>query len=79
VTGRRAPVSPEKQATQLAAAVRLAYCQPLVQAFFNFELVDERDLHGWQSGLLWPDFTRKPAYDAPKGVIADVDRGAIRC
>ena len=75
----RAPVSPELQATQLAAAVRLAYCQPLVGAFFNFELVDERDLHGWQSGLLWPDFSRKPAYGAFKRAIADVARGAVRC
>jgi hypothetical protein len=75
----RAPVSPEQQATQLAAALRLAYCQPLVGAFFNFELVDERDLAGWQSGLLWPDLTRKPAYDAFKQTISDVARGAIRC
>jgi hypothetical protein len=75
----RAPVTPEKQAAQLAAAVRLAYCQPLVGAFFNFELVDEHDLHGWQSGLLWADLTRKPAYDAFKRAIVDVRRGVVRC
>lgn len=60
-------------------AVRLAYCQPAVGAFLNFELVDERDLRGWQSGLLRPDFSRKPAYDAFKSVIAAVARGAVTC
>ena len=29
----------------------LAACQPDVRAFFNFELVDEHRLAGWQSGL----------------------------
>lgn len=32
------PVSEDVQATQLAAAVELAYCQPAVGGFFNFEL-----------------------------------------
>ena len=41
------------QSTQLADAVRLAYCQPYVGAFFNFLLADQRDLSGWQSGVLW--------------------------
>lgn len=72
-------VSPEAAGANLAEAVRLAYCQPLVKAFFNFELVDDRSLAGWQSGLLWADWTRKPAYDAYKQAIADVGRGAVDC
>ena len=38
----RAPDSPAPdQATQIRYAVRLAYCQPYVTAFFNFLLWDE--------------------------------------
>jgi hypothetical protein len=72
-------VSPETAGAHLVEAVRLAYCQPLVKAFFNFELVDDRDLVGWQSGLLWADWTQKPAYAAFKQAIADVSRGAVDC
>jgi hypothetical protein len=60
------------QATQLREAVSLAYCQPAVGGFFNFELLDEDRLGGWQSGLLWRDGTRKPSYDAFKDAIAGV-------
>ena len=38
------PVSDARQADQLRAAVELAYCQPAVGAFFNFELRDDADL-----------------------------------
>jgi hypothetical protein len=72
-------VSPETAGAHLVEAVRLAYCQPLVKAFFNFELVDDRSLVGWQSGLLWADWTQKPAYAAFKQAIADVSRGAVDC
>ena len=54
------------QATQLTDALQVAYCQPGVAAFFNFELADEPSLDGWQSGLLWTDGTPKPSYDAFK-------------
>jgi hypothetical protein len=64
---------------QLSAAIRLAYCQPAVGAFFNFLLEDEPDLARWQSGLLWTDGTQKPAYQAVKSVIAAVRNGAVRC
>jgi len=67
------------QGAQLAAAVRLAYCQPAVGAFFNFQLADERDLGGWQSGVLWADGTPKPAYAAFRQAVWDVDRGAVSC
>jgi len=46
VENDRRAVDPATQAEQLGAAVRLAYCQPNVAAFFNFQLVDERDLAG---------------------------------
>ena len=44
------------QGTQLTTALELAYCQPAVGAFFNFQLADDHDLGGWQSGLEihWP-------------------------
>lgn len=55
------PVSPALQAAHLRAAIALAACQPHVRAFFNFELVDETRLAGWQSGLIWRGVHRKPA------------------
>ena len=48
--GRAAP----DQATQLSDALQVAYCQPAVAAFFNFELADEANLGGWQSGSSGP-------------------------
>jgi hypothetical protein len=68
-------VSEAEQATQLAAAVREAACQPLVGAFFNFELRDETSLSGWQSGVLRADWTIKPSYAAFRSAIADVHSG----
>jgi hypothetical protein len=54
-------ITPEQQAVQLGEAILLAACQKHVRAFFNFELVDEARLTGWQSGLLWRDERQKPA------------------
>ncbi len=68
-----------QQGAQLAEAVELAYCQPAVGAFFNFELADERDLGGWQSGVLWADGTPKPSYADFKQAIADVARHTVSC
>jgi hypothetical protein len=56
-----ATIGPALQATRVAEAIRLAACQPHVRAFFNFELVDETRLAGWQSGLVWRGVRRKPA------------------
>jgi len=67
------------QASQLRAAIRLAFCQPLVTGFFNFELLDEDKLGGWQSGVLWRDGTRKPSYDTFKSAIDEVRRKAVDC
>jgi hypothetical protein len=57
-------VSAARQAAHLRAAIALAACQPRVRAFFNFELVDESRLAGWQSGLIWRGVHRKPAAQA---------------
>ena len=57
-------VSAARQAEHLRAAIALAACQPRVRAFFNFELVDETRLAGWQSGLMWRGVHRKPAAQA---------------
>ena len=48
-------------------------------AYFNFLLVDESLLGGWQSGLLWADWQRKPAFAAYRAAIAEVRRGAVDC
>ena len=68
-----------RHAEQLGAALRLAYCQPRVTAFFNFLLVDEPSLDRWQSGLLWADWRRKPAFAAYRAAIADVRAGTVAC
>jgi hypothetical protein len=67
------------QATQLRDGLRLAYCQPYVEAFFNFLLIDEPDLGGWQSGVLWADGTPKPSYPAFKQAIAEVNSKQVNC
>jgi hypothetical protein len=67
------------QASQLTDAVRLAYCQPAVGGFFNFLLADESNLHGWQSGVFFSDWTPKPSYQALKSMIAEVDTGRVNC
>jgi hypothetical protein len=76
---REAQAGTVDQATQLRDAILLAYCQPAVSAFFNFELLDEDKLGGWQSGLLWRDGSRKPSYDAFKATIAEVRRRDTDC
>jgi hypothetical protein len=67
------------QASQLTDAIRLAYCQPAVGGFFNFLLADESNLHGWQSGVLYSDWTRKPSYQALKSVNAEVNSHRVDC
>jgi hypothetical protein len=70
---------PVDQATQLEAALRLAYCQPYVGAFFNFLLADESTLTGWQSGLLWSNWQPKPSYTAFAHAVADIRRDWVDC
>ena len=72
-------VAADQQAAQLRAALQLAYCQPAVGGFFNFELIDEPRLVGWQSGLMYAGARPKPAYDAFKQAAADVHAGRVDC
>lgn len=74
-----AAVDAATQARQLSAALKLAACQPLVKGFFNFELTDELDLGRWQSGLLYGDGERKPAFAAYAQTIAQLRAGTLAC
>lgn len=67
------------QATQIVSALRLAYCQPHVEAFFNFLLWDEERLEGWQSAPLWFDRTPKGSYAAFRNAIREVSDGDVEC
>jgi hypothetical protein len=67
------------QATQIVAALRLAYCQPHVEAFFNFLLWDEQRLEGWQSAPFWFDRTPKGSYAAFRAAIREVDAEEVDC
>jgi len=67
------------QSSQLTDAIRLAYCQPAVGGFFNFLLADESNLHGWQSGVFFSDWTPKPSYQAFKNVIGEVNSQRVNC
>jgi hypothetical protein len=67
------------QATQLLDSLRVIYCQPYVQAVFNFVLRDEADLGKWQSGVLWADGTRKRSYGAFRRAIAEIANRSIDC
>jgi hypothetical protein len=69
----------KSQSSQLTAAISLAYCQPAVSAFFNFELLDEARLVGWQSGLLYSDGLPKPSFSAYEQIAAEVNARAINC
>jgi hypothetical protein len=60
-------------------SIRLAYCQPHVQAIFNFLLQDEPDLGAWQSGVLWADGTRKGSYAALRRVVGEVNSRSVDC
>jgi len=67
------------QGTQVRDAIRLAFCQPHVGAFFNFLLADEARLQGWQSGVLRADRSRKPSYAEFQEAIAEANDGAVDC
>jgi hypothetical protein len=67
------------QARQIRDALLLARCQPHVGAFFNFELLDEDRLAGWQSGVLWRDGTHKASYASFKAAVALTESGRVDC
>jgi hypothetical protein len=67
------------QASRVLSAVRLAYCQPYVGAFLNFELFDDRSLTGWQSAPYWADKTRKRSFAAFKQAFREVNTHSVDC
>jgi hypothetical protein len=67
------------QATQALDAIRLAACQPFVNAYFNFLLADEPRLAGWQSGPYWADLTPKGSATAFRQAITSATAGAVDC
>ena len=75
----RYAVSEDKQARLLADAVHLAYCQPYVGAFFNFELRDETALSGWQSGVVRADWSAKPSFYSLRSAIIDTIQHRVSC
>jgi hypothetical protein len=75
----RLALTPEQQAAKLRQAIELAYCQPAVGAFFNFQLFDERSLAGWQSGVLYADGTPKPSFTAFQSAAQAVRDRSIDC
>jgi hypothetical protein len=85
--GRAEPQSPSPlvtssapdQATQLRYALRLAYCQPYVEAVFNFLIKDDPNLLGYQSGILWADWRPKGSYSALADVVKEVQSGNVSC
>ena len=74
------PLDAAGQARQLIDALKLAYCtQPLVDAFFNFQLADERRLAGWQSGVLWANWRPKPSSGPVRDAIAAIRQHELAC
>jgi hypothetical protein len=67
------------QSAQVTDGIELAYCQPYVDAIFNFLLWDEPDLARWQSGVFWADGTQKASYTALRRVVERVKSGSIDC
>ena len=67
------------QATQLRYALGLAYCQPYVEAIFNFLIRDDSNLLGYQSGILWPDWRPKGSYGPLATVVAQLNARTLSC
>jgi hypothetical protein len=67
------------QATQLRYALRLAYCQPYVEAVFNFLVRDDPNMVGYQSGVYWSDWTPKASFGTLAQAVADVQAGTVSC
>ncbi len=67
------------QHTQIRDSIRLAACQPYVRAYFNFLLVDEPRLAGWQSGAFWADLTPKDSLAGFRQAIAEANTVAVDC
>jgi hypothetical protein len=75
----RFAVDESQQANLVSEAMKLAYCQPYVGAFFNFELRDETLLSGWQSGLLRADWTAKPSFYSYRDAAVAIAHHQVVC
>lgn len=73
-----AQFAPDRRA-QIVDAIRLAACQPYVQAFFNYLVRDEEPLNRWQSGFLWADGTMKTSSLYARDAIAEAAAGDVDC
>jgi hypothetical protein len=67
------------QAEQLSDSLQLTYCQPYVTGVFNFLIRDERDLAGWQSGVLWTDGSSKDSYVPFRDAVREVNEQRVDC
>ena len=72
-------VTESQQADYYSQIIRLYRCDPTISEVLFFHLVDEPNLAsssesgGWQSGLLHPDLTAKPSYDAVRASLIGGD------
>jgi hypothetical protein len=69
------PVDEATQARYYVQLVRFFACDASVASFNFFHLMDEPNREGLQSGLVRPDGSRKPSYDAVKDAIARAQSG----
>ena len=67
------------QGTQFRDAVRLAACQPYVEALFNFLLWDEVSLEGWQSGPFWANRMPKHSVSFLRQAVSATTSGTVNC
>jgi hypothetical protein len=77
-------VSEQEQAQLYGDWLRYVACDPLIEAAYTFLLVGEADLGGaglGQTSLLHPELSRKPSYEAVRGVLSATGgrcTGAVR-
>jgi len=78
--------SPRVQASRVAAAVRLAYCQSRVRGIFFFQLWDDppdalvtEGLVTWQTGVMNERREPKPSYWSLARAIDRVQTGGVGC
>lgn len=74
-----APGAAVDQGKQLTDSLRLVYCQPYVEAIFNFLLKDEPAMAGWQSGVFWADGSPKASLEPYRSTISEVNEGRVNC
>jgi hypothetical protein len=78
-------VTEAEQANFVKRNIAAAYCIPEVSGYFNFLMRDEVNLTwhensaGFQSGLLYPDWTTKPAFIAMHSLARQIKRGTVKC